>query len=106
MSDRPIAEGVIYEPLGRKTDTNKPRWSLLPAGVISQVIKVLEFGALKYQVDNWKHVPDARTRYYDAVMRHLEAWWLGEKNDMESGLPHLVHAACCVLFLMWMDDNA
>lgn len=88
---------------GRKDDSTKPRWSLLPRNTITEVIKVLEFGAKKYQVDNWQHVPDARTRYYDAVMRHVEAWWLGEQNDPESKLPHLAHAACCLLFLMWFD---
>lgn len=91
--------------LGRKADSSKPRWSLLPEDTIADVIDVLEFGAKKYQVDNWQHVPDARTRYYDATMRHIEAWWRGEKNDVESGLHHLSHAVCCLLFLMWFDSK-
>lgn len=88
-----------------KNDKGKPRWSLIPSGTLSQIIKVLEFGAAFYQVDNWQGVPNARTRYYDAVMRHVEAWWRGEKNDPETGLPHLAHAATCLLFLMWFDDQ-
>lgn len=88
-----------------KKDENKPRWSLLPAGTIERIVAVLEFGAKKYQVDNWQGVPDARRRYYDAVMRHVEAWWGGEKNDPETGLPHLAHAATCLLFLMWFDNE-
>ena len=104
----PYEEGCLerhnrMSELGRKDDTTKPRWSLLPYGTIVQVIGVLEFGAKKYEVGNWKHVPDARTRYYDATMRHLEWWWLGQENDPESGLPHLAHAVCCLLFLMWFD---
>lgn len=55
--------------------------------------------------DNWKTVPDARRRYYDAAIRHLTAWWDGERNDPESNLPHLAHAACCIIFLLWLDDN-
>ena len=66
---------------------------------------MLEFGAARYQVDNWMHVPDARRRYYDAAMRHIEAWLLGEQNDPESGLPHLAHAVCCLLFLIWFDNR-
>lgn len=89
--------------VGTKDDKGKPRWSLLPLGIISQVIAVLEFGANRYSVGNWAHVPDARTRYYDATMRHIEAWWTGEMNDPESGLPHLAHATACLLFLMWFD---
>lgn len=93
-------------PSGLKQDSDKHRWSLLPPYPIAQVIKVLEFGAVKYKVDNWMHVGDARRRYYDATMRHLEAWWTGEKYDTESGLHHLAHAACCLLFLIWFDKDA
>tara|TARA_R110000868_G_scaffold11893_1_gene57894 strand:+ start:520 stop:831 length:312 start_codon:yes stop_codon:yes gene_type:complete len=88
--------------VGTKLDTGKVRWSLLPAGTISMVLAVLEFGAAKYEVDNWQHVTNARTRYYDAAMRHINAW-LDEPNDPESGLHHLAHACCCLLYLMWFD---
>tara|TARA_R110000868_G_scaffold51691_1_gene163394 strand:- start:159 stop:518 length:360 start_codon:yes stop_codon:yes gene_type:complete len=88
--------------IGTKLDTGKPRWSLLPAGTISMVLQVLEYGAAKYEVDNWMHVKDHRRRYYDAAMRHINAW-LDEPNDPESGLHHLAHACCCLLYLMWFD---
>ena len=92
--------------IGRKDDSNKPRYSLLPTGTINQVVQVLEYGASdKYEVDSWQHVPSARTRYYDAAMRHIDAWWNGEKIDKESKLPHLAHAICCLLFLMWFDNK-
>jgi hypothetical protein len=93
------------EALGTKGDKGKPRWSLLPAGTIAQVIKVLEFGVARYAVDNWMHVEDPKRRYYDAAMRHLQAWWGGEKMDPDSGLPHLAHATACLLFLMWFDER-
>ena len=91
---------------GAKHDGGKPRWSLLPLAAVKEVIGVLEFGAKKYDVDNWQKVPDARTRYYDAAMRHLTAWREGEQNDPESGLHHLAHAGCCVLFLLWFEVKA
>lgn len=91
--------------LGDKHDKGKMRWSLLPRWTIAQVIAVLEFGANRYGVDNWMHVPDARRRYYDAAMRHIDAWLHGETDDPESGLPHLAHATCCLLFLMWFDKQ-
>ena len=102
------AEGCVYKDLptsarGTKQDSNKPRWSLLPADTIPEVIDVLEFGAARYSPGNWAHVPDARTRYYDAMMRHIEAWWRGEKADPDSGKPHLAHACCCILFLLAFD---
>ena len=58
-----------------KHDQSKPRASLLPKGAVSAVIRVLEFGAKKYDLDNWKTVPDAKVRYYDAMQRHIDAWW-------------------------------
>jgi hypothetical protein len=91
--------------LGIKHDAKKPRASLLPKGVVNAVIRVLEFGASKYAPDNWKHVPDAKTRYYDAMQRHIDAWWQGEKKDLETGESHLAHAICCAMFLWWLDER-
>jgi hypothetical protein len=91
--------------LGIKFDGRKPRWSLMPKGTVLQIIEVLEFGAAKYAENNWQHVPNGRQRYYDALMRHIESWWRGEKNDPESGLSHLAHAGCCLVFLMWLDQS-
>ena len=90
---------------GKKLDQNKPRMSLLPKGALNAVIRVLEFGATKYQVDNWRHVPDAKTRYYDAMQRHIDAWWQGEQKDPETGEHHLAHAICCGMFLWWFDNQ-
>lgn len=91
---------------GVKYDTGKVRWSLVPEGVMEEYIKVLEFGANKYAPDNWKHVPQATTRYYDAAMRHMDAWWQGEMDDPETGMCHLAHAMCCITFLMWLEAEA
>lgn len=90
---------------GRKDDAGKPRWSLIPWASMREVLGVLEYGARKYDVDNWQRVPDARQRYFDAGMRHMLAWWQGERKDPESGWHHLAHAACCMLFLIWCDDQ-
>lgn len=89
-----------------KYDAGKRRWSLLPLVALGLVVDVLEFGARKYAPDGWRSVSNARTRYYDAAMRHLTEWWTGnETADAESGLPHLAHAACCVLFLLALETE-
>lgn len=66
------------------------------------VVDVLEFGAIKYQPDSWRNVPDADRRYFDAAMRHLaHAHTHGVSDtDAESGLPTIAHAACNMLFLL------
>lgn len=85
---------------GRKNDAGKPRWDLIPYDALGSVVDVLTYGASKYGAWNWTRVPESRDRYFAAAMRHLVAWRSGEANDPESGLPHLAHAACCVLFLI------
>jgi hypothetical protein len=39
------------------------------------------------------------SRCYNSCMRHLLAFWRGEEMDPESGLPHLAHAICNIIFL-------
>jgi hypothetical protein len=89
---------------GVKFDGEKRRWSLLPSGVMNEVIDVLEHGAKKYAPDNWKYVDNSHTRYYDAAMRHIEQWYSEESIDKESGKNHLAHAICCLMFLLWVDN--
>ena len=90
--------------VGHKADAGKLRWAtLLPWDALEQVVRVLEFGAVKYSVDNWRHVPDARYRYRDALLRHTVAMIRGEDTDPESDLPHAAHAACCALFLVALE---
>ena len=100
-----MGERKLSKVLGEKFDNEKPRFSLLPKGVLSKVITVLEIGSKKYQKDNWQHVEGAKTRYFDALHRHVDAWWSGERNDPETGQHHLAHAVCCAMFLMWFDDT-
>lgn len=87
---------------GVKHDKEKPRWSLLPWRCVELVVMVLTYGSRKYADDNWKHVKPV-SRYWDAMERHLTARRKGKVLDPESHLPHLAHAACCLLFLMWHD---
>lgn len=90
---------------GMKFDSDKPRHSLLPKGAVNSVISVLEFGAKKYEAENWKKVDNAKERYYNAAMRHIDLWWNGEKFDPETKIHHLAHAATNLFFLMWFDNK-
>jgi hypothetical protein len=91
--------------LGRKFDVDKNRWDLLPWNAAAEIVKVLTFGARKYAPNNWRYVPEARDRYFSALHRHMQAWWGGEKLDPETGLPHLAHAGCCLLFLLSLEQT-
>ena len=90
---------------GRKDDKAKPDFTLLPMGAIGEVVKVLDYGAVKYDRDNWKHVATPRRRYLAAAFRHLAALSDGEYHDSESGLPHAAHAIASLLFLLWFGEE-
>lgn len=83
---------------GLKYDEEKLRYELIPVEPIEGLAKILTFGAKKYKAHNWKHVRPIY-RYYGALLRHLELVRKGEWLDAESGLPHLHHALCNVVFL-------
>lgn len=84
---------------GMKFDTGKLMYSLIPVETTQALAEVLSFGASKYAIDGWKHVPDAKRRYMDALIRHLEAFRSGELYDQESGLSHLSHVLANASFL-------
>ena len=88
---------------GRKFDGGKLEYGLLPPLALEETVKVLTFGAQKYERDNWQKVPDSKRRYFDALQRHVWAWKQGEQFDQESGIHHLAHAMCCLMFLYEHD---
>lgn len=73
---------------------NFPRWG----EPFKDLARVLAFGAKKYAPDNWrKGIP--RVRVLAAALRHVSAAEEGEWLDEETGLPHLAHALCELMFL-------
>lgn len=48
-------------------------------------------GALKYGRSNYRAIGIRASIYYDALLRHLIAWFEGEDIDPDSGLPHMAH---------------
>jgi hypothetical protein len=101
-----LVNTTLSDSLGAKYDGGKLLFRALTRGLalpLRAVAAVLTYGALKYKEDSWQHVPDAKARYESALDRHLNAWKAGEECDEESGLPHLAHAACNALFLLWFD---
>jgi len=85
-----------------KFDGDKVRYDLVPPKPIEDLAKVLTFGARKYKPGNWRDCQDLG-RYEAALLRHIQAYRMGEKLDPETQLPHLAHAMCNLVFLMELD---
>lgn len=83
---------------GRKDDADKPRYDLIPPEALDGLARVLSYGAAKYAPRNWEKGM-GWGRVFAALMRHMWAWWRGEKADPETGMSHLWHAHCCIVFL-------
>ena len=84
---------------GVKNDDGKPAFGLLAPEMLHGVSVILEYGARKYAARNWEK-GISYTRVFGGLMRHLWAWWGGEKYDPETGYSHLWHAGCGIMFLI------
>lgn len=84
---------------GAKYDSGKLRYDLLPVKALREIVKIFTHGAAKYEDRNWERGIKF-SRCYGALQRHLNAWWGREENDNETGITHLAHAGCCLLFLL------
>jgi hypothetical protein len=87
-----------------KFDQDKLPLNLLSTEAMNQTAAVLKFGAQKYAAHNWR-AGFAWSRPLAAAMRHLTAFNDGEDRDPESGLSHLAHAACCIMFLLEFEKT-
>lgn len=87
-----------------KHDSNKCDWSLMPFEAVEEINKALEFGAKKYSAHNWKEGGGFRyTRILNSLLRHIFSYIRGEDRDPESGLSHLAHAGCNIIFLLYYE---
>ena len=57
-------------------------------------------GALKYGRSNFRAIGVRASIYYDACRRHLDAWFEGEDDAPDSGIPHLGHALACLAIIV------
>lgn len=90
-----------------KKDTNpkdaigikKPPLSVVPVPVLYEVAIGLLEGACKYRRHNYRVAGVRASVYFDATMRHLNAWWEGEDIDPHSGVHHISKAIASLFVL-------
>lgn len=89
---------------GKKNDAEKPRMDLISSKAMIELSKVLTFGAKKYASHNWR-AGISYSRIIAAIMRHVTAYNDGETLDPETGLSHMAHAFCEVMFLIEFEQT-
>jgi hypothetical protein len=85
----------------------KQSYSFVPGSALLAVAQVMEGGAKKYGAYNWRDNGVDATTYFDAIMRHLIAWYHDSDDaDHESGSHPLAHVmACCALVLDTFNEG-
>lgn len=84
---------------GLRYDEGKPEFHLIPADALRELGKVYTSGAKKYAPYNWERGMNW-SRCYNSLLRHLYAFWEGEKHDAETGHHHMAHAAWNAIALL------
>lgn len=99
-SDRTVsAQGGVKEVA--KNGIPKTMYQLYDPEFYEGTCKVLTLGAIKYEKDNWQKVD--KEEYERAVESHFQEYKKGNKIDPETGLSHLYHCACNLMFLDYFD---
>jgi hypothetical protein len=89
---------------GVKHDSGKAPLDLIPYEAQVAIAKVLDFGARKYARGNWTNGIEY-SRLIAAAQRHIGLYNSGQDLDEESGLNHIAHAGCCLMFLLYMHEH-
>jgi hypothetical protein len=77
----------------------KPKLSDVPASALFALGAAMSNGAEKYGRYNYRATGATASVFYDAMMRHLAAWYDGEDFADDSKVHHLAHimASCAIL---------
>lgn len=97
---------ILFEvdPQAQKFDNGKVPLQLMSTVALNKIAEVLAHGAQKYSANQWRTGMDW-SRLIGAALRHITAFNNGEDLDPESGLSHLAHAGCCIMFLLEYEDT-
>lgn len=92
----------MKEEVGIRENQGKLRWSLTSRKALEPLVRVLMFGAEKYDDHNWKKGLKY-TEICESLQRHMDAFIDGEDDDDESKLGHVGHILCNAMFLSYMS---
>lgn len=71
----------------------------VPSAPLFEVGLAMMEGGRKYGTHNYRDEGVRMSIYYNAVFRHLIAWWEGEDIDPDSGIHHVIKAIASLFVL-------
>jgi len=106
LANKIINETTKEEPMTALPDNNpktavaatKPKLSDVPTVALFALGAAMSDGASKYGRYNYRDTNVTASVFYDAMMRHLTAWYNGEDHAPDSKVHHLGHimASCAI----------
>lgn len=92
-------EGLPDANLKTQAAIGKPVVSSVPPIALLALGAAMQDGVNKYGRFNWRGTGVTATVFYDAIHRHLAAWYSGENYVPDSKVHHLAHimASCAIL---------
>lgn len=78
----------------------KPALHAIPPVALLHLGAAMMDGKAKYGLTNWREHRITMGVYYDAMLRHLLAWWDGEDGAPDSGHHHLAHVMACAAIVL------
>ena len=96
---------TVQEPTQGRKGSKPERLDLLPPSALCELARVYNFGASKYEPNNYRKGYDWSLSIA-ALLRHVFAFQEGEDDDEESGFSHLAHAAFhCLAIIKSIHDH-
>lgn len=90
--------------MASKKNEGKPPLALVSRDLVEELARVREFGAIKYERDNWrKGFP--YTTSLNAALRHIFLFLDRQDTDPESNLGHLGHAVANLEHVIYMERH-
>lgn len=81
----------------------KPQMSGIPPIAIMALGMAMQDGVNKYGLFNWRETGVTASVFYDAMLRHILAWYSGEEHAPDSSIVHLGHLMAGAAILLDAD---
>jgi hypothetical protein len=83
----------------------KPQMSGIPPIAIMALGMAMQDGVNKYSLFNWRGTGVTASVFYDAMLRHLLAWYSGEDCAPDSKVVHLAHLMAGAAIILDAEYN-